>query len=74
MRLTRFVPTLGLCLALAMFGCGSGAQQVDPAARDEDRLQNINKGLREMHKKQRESAKANSLDRKSGRPRVRPGT
>jgi len=78
MRVIRFVRALALLLLLGVFGfvvgCGSGPDQSALANQDESGQDATKKGLRTFHKQLRESAKANSTDRKSGRSRAKSGS
>jgi hypothetical protein len=74
----RLVPALGLFLVLGVLGsvvgCGSKSQQVALDKEDEDGMLVERKGIRAYNKQMRESAKAKSSDRKSGRSRVKSGS
>jgi hypothetical protein len=74
MRLTRFFRAALLALVPGVFGlnigCGTPTQQVALDEVDADGMLVSRKGIRTFNKQQRESAKANSADRKSRKDRV----
>ncbi len=78
MQLPRLVRALGLSLVLVVLGsvvgCGSESQQGALDKVDEDGMLVARKGIREAQKQQRESAKAKSGGRRSGRPDVKSGS
>jgi hypothetical protein len=78
MQLARLVLTLRLPLVLAVLGsavgCGSGPDRNAPSGRDENGMLNANKEIRQFHKKQRESAKANPANRRIGKPQGNSGS